>query len=654
MFKFKSLICIFAILSCFYLTSSFFAEENSKSQSPPLIPRQLLFGNPEKTSAKLSHDGKKLAYLAPNHNNVLNVWIRDLQYPGKDQQITSDEKQGIRLFWWQPDGSSILFLQDKDGDENTHLYQTRLSSLMTKDLTPIEGVKARVVNMDPRFPNEILIELNQTDPSLFDVYQLNLTTGELKLDTKNPGGALQWISDHNQKVRAYQSLTEDGSILIRIRKEVTEPWEDFLKMIPMESVEVQGFSADNQSLYVLTSADSNTSRLIQMDIKTGKQTLIVQDPDYDLSEVILHPTTHHLEAVGLDREKYEWIVLDPELLVDFNELSRRLKGSFSLTSRDLANENWVVVSYSDQRPSHFYLYHRQSKSLDFLFSTQPKLEQYQLSEMKPIHFKARDGLVLHGYLTLPVGLEPRNLPAVLLVHGGPWARDTWGLQPTVQWLANRGYAVLQINYRGSTGYGKSFLNAANREWAGKMHDDLIDGRDWLIAQAVANPDKIAIAGGSYGGYATLVGLTFTPDIFCCGVDIVGPSNLITLLQSFPPYWKPMMVLMNQRLGNLDTEVEFLKSRSPLFKVDQIKKPLLIGHGANDPRVKQAESDQIVQAMRQRNLPVEYLLFADEGHGFARPMNRLKFYAAMEEFLTRYLGGRSEPASLEENWDALKN
>lgn len=648
----KSLLWILTIMSSLCL--SLLQAEGKPNSLPPLIPRKLLFGNPEKTSAKLSPDGTKLAYLAPDANNVLNVWVRDLQKGGTDKQVTNDHKRGIRQYMWQFNNAAILYIQDKDGDENWHLYQTNIATQATKDLTPFEGVKAEIVDGDPRFPNEILVQMNKRDSTLFDVYRLNLQTGQLDLDTENPGDVIGWLADHNLQVRASQSVTEDGSTLIRVRNQVTSPWRDWLRVAPTEIGEIEDFTADNQSLYVLTSLDANTSRLLKINIKTGERIVVAEDPNYDLSDIILHPTTYALEAIGVERDKYEWMPVDSQVRADFQFLSDRFQGSFMLASRDLANQNWIVISLSDVRPSHFYLYRRSTKSLEFLFSTQRALERYQLSPMQPIRFQARDGMILHGYLTLPYGIEPRNLPTVLLVHGGPWARDSWGLQPMVQWLANRGYAVLQINFRGSTGYGKAYLNAGNREWANKMHQDLLDGKEWMISKGYANPRKIAIMGGSYGGYATLVGLAFTPDAFCCGIDIVGPSNLITLLQTLPPYWKPMKTIMDIRLGKLETEEEFLKSRSPLFKVDQIKKPLLIAQGANDPRVKQAESDQIVNAMRQKHIPVEYLLFPDEGHGFARPENRLKFYAAAEAFLVNYLGGRSEPASAEENWETLKH
>lgn len=653
MMIFKYILCALVLIGALYMVVPLYTQASQTSRQGVLIPRQYLFGNPEKTAAKISPDGTKLAYLAPNENNVLNVWVRDLKKGGKDRQVTSDQKRGIREYIWQYDNAHILYIQDKDGDENNHLYQTDISTDETKDLTPFKGVKVELVDADPSFPDEMLIQMNQRDPTLFDVYRLNLQTGKLTPDTENPGGVVGWVADHQLQIRVSQAMTDDGSTLIRVRDTVSSPWRDFLTIDPLDMGAVLSFSPDNKSLYVMTNQDANTGRLLQMDLSDGKKTLIVEDPKYDLSSVKLNPTTHALEAVGVERERPEWIVLDPQLKGDFDFLQESFKGPFGLASRDLSNQTWVVASLSDQRPLHYYLYKRGSKELKFLFSTQPVLENYKLSPMEPVAYKARDGMELHGYLTLPYGIEPHNLPAVLLVHGGPWSRDSWGLNPLAQWLANRGYAVLQINYRGSTGYGKEYINAGDRQWASKMHDDLLDGKEWLVNKGIANPEKVAIFGGSYGGYATLVGLSFTPDAFCCGVDIVGPSNLITLLQTLPPYWSPMKATMYRRIGNLETEQDFLKSISPLYKADQIKKPLLIAQGANDPRVKQAESDQIVAAMRHNKLPVDYLLFTDEGHGFARPENRLKFYAAAEDFLARFLGGRREPPASQENWDSLK-
>ncbi|HEY9652654.1 MAG TPA: S9 family peptidase, partial [Coleofasciculaceae cyanobacterium] len=396
------------------------------------------------------------------------------------------------------------------------------------------------------------------------------------------------------------------------------------------------------TLYIIGSHDANAQRLIALDLATRTETVMAADEQYDVGGVVAHPTTRVIQAVSFYKDKLEWQILDSSIAEDFEVISQIREGEFGVSSRTLADDTWLVAYTTDDGPVYYYTYDRHSKTSTLLFSNQPKLEELQLASMQPISYQARDGLTIHGYLTTPVGIPAQNLPTVLLVHGGPWARDTWGYDSEAQWLANRGYAVLQVNFRGSTGYGKNFVNAANRQWAAAMHDDLIDAVNWLVNQGIADPQKVAIMGGSYGGYATLVGLTFTPEVFAAGVDIVGPSNLVTLMKSIPPYWAPLLANMYHRVGNLETEEEFLKSRSPLFFVDQIQKPLLIGQGANDPRVKQAESEQIVEAMKKAGKPVEYVLYTDEGHGFARPENRLHFYAIAEEFLTKYLGGRSEP------------
>ena len=327
--------------------------------------------------------------------------------------------------------------------------------------------------------------------------------------------------------------------------------------------------------------------------------------------------------------------------MDFDNIGGIHQGDFFIISRDNADTTWVVAFTVDNGPVPFYAYDRKSQKATFLFDNQPELNKYTLATIEPISFTSRDGLTIHGYLTLPQGEQKTDLPMVLNVHGGPWGRDAWGYRPDAQWFANRGYACLQVNFRGSTGYGKNFLNAGDREWGRNMHNDLVDAVQWAIDKGITDPKKVAIFGGSYGGYAALVGATFTPDLFCCAVDIVGPSNLNTLIRTIPPYWSTFRATFHKRVGNPDTEEEFLNSRSPLFRVDQIKIPILIGQGANDPRVKQAESEQIVEAMKSKGIDYEYMLFPDEGHGFAKPENRLKFYAAAEKFLAKYLGGRYE-------------
>jgi len=629
------------------------AEEAPQALPEGMIPRELLFGNPERAAPQLSPDGKLLAYLAPNKDGVLNVWVRTI---GKedDRVVTNDKRRGVRFYLWQWDSENVLYIQDKDGDENWNLYQTNLKNGRTRNLTPFDGIQAQLVAADPRFPDTLLIGLNLDKPETHDVYRLNLKTGALELDTKNPGKVAGWTADNNLVVRAAQIYTDDGGNEFQIRNDAKSPWRTFHKWSREEALGgIHAFTPDNKAVWIASSVGANTLRLLEMDVASAKSKVIAEDPSYDVGGPLVHPTTNKLQAVSFTRERSEWKVLDPSVRADFDTLRKVRDGDFSIVSRDLADKTWLVVYVLDSAPVSYYSYDRATKQATFLMTNRPKLEKFKLASMKPISFKSRDGLTLHGYLTLPVGKDPKNLPMVLDVHGGPWGRDAWGLNNEVQWLANRGYAVLQVNFRGSTGYGKAFLNAGDREWGAKMHDDLVDGKRWAVEQGIADPKKICLYGGSYGGYATLVGVAFTPDEFTCGVDIVGPSNIVTLLKSIPPYWEPIKALFRQRVGDEVKDEEFLKSRSPLFKADQIRVPLLVAQGANDPRVKQAESDQIVAAARKNGRDVLYIVFPDEGHGFARPENRLKFYAAAESFLAKYLGGTVQPPTAKEKWDDLK-
>ncbi|MEP0752323.1 S9 family peptidase [Trichocoleus sp. Lan] len=615
--------------------------ERSATQLPPLIPREILFGNPERTSPRLSPDGKYLAYIAPDEKNVLQVWLRTVGQED-DRQLTADKKRGIRIFFWTYNADQLMYMQDSDGDENFHLYAVNIHSNIVRDLTPFQGVKAQPVDLDPKFPDQVLVGMNLKDLQKFDVYRINLANGAVDLYAENPGNVVSWTVDAQFQVRAATAATPDGGSDLLFRETSQGDWETLRHWGPDDEGGAVSFSEDGKTLYISGSHDANASRLIALDVASREETVIAEDPQYDLGGIVIHPITRVIQAVSFYKEKQEWQVLDQSIAADFEAIAQIRPGEFGISSRDLADKNWLVAFLTDDGPVYYYAYNRDSKTSTLLFSNKPTLEGLSLASMQPISYQAQDGLTIHGYLTTPVGITAQNLPTVLLVHGGPWARDTWGYDPQAQWLANRGYAVLQVNFRGSTGYGKAFVNAGNREWAAKMHDDLIDAVNWLVQQGISDPQKIAIMGGSYGGYATLVGLTFTPDVFACGVDIVGPSNLITLMQSIPPYWEPLKANFYYRVGNLETEEEFLKSRSPLFFVDRITKPLLIAQGANDPRVKQAESEQIVEAMQKANKPVEYALYTDEGHGFARPENRLHFYAIAEEFLSKYLGGRCEP------------
>ncbi len=606
-----------------------------------LIPRTVLFGNPVKTSPRVSPDGTRMAYLAPVEN-VLNVWVGTV---GKRdyQPVTSDTVRGIRSYFWAEDNKHILYIQDVGGNENWRLYATNLETRETRDLTPFDDVQVQVVATDKHFPDELLIALNKENPQLHDVYHLALPGGELRLVAKNPGNVAAWYADADLTVRGALAMMPDAGRELLIRDDENAEWRSIVTWSPddAENSFPISFSRDGQSLYMVDARDANAGRLVKLELAAGAISIIAEDAQYDVSDVLVHPDTYEMQAVAFTRDRTDWIVLDEAISADFAAIGQMHRGDFSVISRDDADSTWLVAFTLDNGPVPFYAYDRATQQATYLFDNQPALNDYTLATIEPVSFTARDGLVVHGYLTLPPGQQARNLPLVLDVHGGPWARDAWGYAPEAQWFANRGYACLQVNYRGSTGYGKQFLNAGDREWAGKMHDDLIDGVNWAIERGIADAKRVAIYGGSYGGYAALVGATFTPDAFCCAVDIVGPSNLVTLIKTIPPYWAPLIGIFHRRVGNPDTEPEFLQSRSPLYKVDQIKIPMLIAQGANDPRVKQAEAEQVVAAMQSKGIDYEYMLFPDEGHGFARPENRLKFYAAAERFLAKHLGGRYE-------------
>jgi len=629
------------ILTAFVLATAVLAQNKPTT---PLIPRNVLFGNPERADPQISPDGTQLGYLAPV-DGVLNVWIRTL---GKsdDRAVTADKKRGIRNFTWQFDNQHVLYTQDVGGDENWRLYQTDIASRQTRDLTPFNKVRVDIVAYEWKKPDEILVQMNQRNPELFDVHRINLKTGKILLDTQNPGDVQSWQADNDLQVRAAQVQMPDGGTIVRVRDSGNAPWRELIKWGPDETFgSTNGFTPDNNALWVTTSLDVNAARLLEIDVATGKQKVIVEDPQFDVNGTINNPKTNALEAVSFIKQRTEYSFLDPSVKDDFAELSKVRPGDIDGLSQSLDDSKWIVTYVADNAPVYWYLYDRPSKKATLLFSNRPQLEKYTLSAMKPIEFAARDGMTLYGYLTTPAGMDAKNLPMVLFVHGGPWGRDQWGYDSYAQWLSNRGYAVLQINFRGSTGYGKKYVNAGDRQWAGSMHTDLLDGKDWAVKQGVADAKKVCIMGGSYGGYATLAGVAFSPDAFACGVDIVGPSNLNTLLKTIPPYWSTILATFHKRMG--DSE-DILKAQSPLFKADQIKVPLLIGQGANDPRVNKAESDQIVAAMRKNNKPVEYYVFPDEGHGFARPTNNMAFNAAAEEFLAKYLGGRYEPPNQDEN------
>jgi dipeptidyl aminopeptidase/acylaminoacyl peptidase len=612
-----------------------------------LIPRDALFGSAQSDQARISPDGTMLSYLAPHHGK-LSVWVRP-RGGGDARMIAHDPARPIPWHAWQGDGRHVLYLQDSGGNENYHLFRVGLDGAAPTDLTPGERVRCLPLAIDHRHPDQALVTINERNPALFDVARVDFRTGTRALVAENPGDVIKWLADHDQVVRGALAQNADGESIVRVRDDGTLAWRELDHIAAQDSIpQLVAFSSDNRSLYVTSAKDANAARLVRYDLEDGSVHALLDDGAYDVHSHYVDPASQALVAASVLRDRVEWNVLTPEFGPTFAALARVESGDFEIVDATADGEVLVVRYTPDAGPAHFYLFDRPSGEATHLFADRPALLAYRLAPMQPIRVTARDGLGLHGYLTLPVDLEPKNLPTVLVVHGGPWYRDRWGFDPWIQWLANRGYAVLQVNFRGSTGYGKAFVNAGNREWAGAMRTDLLDTRDWAIARGIADPSRIGIFGGSYGGYAVLTALAFTPDAFACGVDLVGPSNLNTLLASVPPYWKPVITVFHRRMGE---DPAFLDAQSPLFKADRIAAPLLIAQGANDPRVKRAESDQIVAAMRGNGIPVTYILFENEGHGFTNPQNNKIFMALAETFLAEHLGGRLEPLHADEAYEA---
>ena len=615
--------------------------------SVPLIPRALFFGNPDKTSVRISPDGAHLAYLAPV-DGVLNIWVANLNDLASARAITQDKKRGIRRYFWAFSNRHIVYLQDKGGDENWRVYSVDIESGAERSLTPFDGVKAQIEAVSHRWPNTILVGLNRRDAKAHDLFKLDISTGQLEEVQRNDSGYTEFVVDESYAVKLAVRLTADGGS--EFLKKAGRSFEPFIKISAEDAMTTapRGFDASGNTLYLADSRDRNTAALAAIDMTTGQRQILATDDRADVGRVLLHPTERTVQAIEFTYERQTWQFFDDAVKADFAGLAGLTRGDPLIVSRTLDDTRWIVAFDRDDGPVRYYRYDRASQKAEFLFSNRAALEPLSLTRMYPAIIKSRDGLDLVSYYSLPSwqdqnGKPPQALPMVLFVHGGPWGRDQWGYHSYHQWLSNRGYAVMSVNFRGSRGFGKTFLNAGNLEWSGKMHDDLLDAVTWAVDQGIADRDKIAIMGGSYGGYATLVGMTFTPKRFACGVDIVGPSNLVTLLSTIPPYWAPLVEMFKVRVGDLSTDEgrARLERQSPLSRVGAIERPLLIGQGANDPRVKQSESHQIVEAMQAKNIPVTYVLFPDEGHGFARPENRSAFNAVAEVFLHGCLGGRYE-------------
>lgn len=614
-----------------------------------LIPRKTIFGNPERANPLVSPGGDAIAFLAPV-NGVMNVWVAPKDSIKAAKPVTAEKSRPVRWFRWSPAGGHILYQQDRAGDENFQIFSVDLATGETRNLTPRNGVRAILIAASYRRPDDLLIGLNDRDPKWHDVWRVGLTTGKAALVERNMGIA-DYVADGDLELRlAIKSTPGGGS---QILKRSGAEWRPFVSVPPDDNLTSYPIAVtDTGNVTMIDSRARDKAVLSLVDLATGRQTAIGENAKADVVYTILDPVTSAPLAFAAKFDRLAWTAVGPTLKRDLEVLARAIPGEWKPLSQSKDNRFWTLRIDNVAEPVKFSLYDRVTKKLSPLFVARPALQGAKLAPMHPVVIKSRDGLDLVSYLTLPRtadrdgdGRPETPVPLVLNVHGGPWDRSGFGYDPEHQWLADRGYAVLSVNFRGSTGFGKAFVNAADRQWAGKMHDDLIDAVDWAVKSRIAPADKIAIYGGSYGGYAALVGMTFTPKTFACGVSIVGPSNLNTLLASIPPYWESLLDTFKRRVGDPTTPEgrKLLTERSPLFRADKIERPLLIAQGANDPRVKQAESDQIVQAAKAKNIPVTYLLFADEGHGFARPENRMAFYAVAESFLANCLGGKVQPA-----------
>ena len=643
------------LASIFVVTFAFSAA--CAAQDVPLIPRKVIDSPSEHDYLTISPDGKTIAYTAPSDKGVANVWVEDLATHQK-RMVTKATQRGIGDYRWAYDNVHLLYQSDENGNEDFHLYSVDLKGGAIRDLTPFQGIRAEQTLLAPSHPDQVLVGMNLRDPKLFDIYRINLQTGATVMDAQNPGDVIGWTADQNLEVRAATAFNDNLQTVVRVRDNAKAPWREILN-IPFEEAPFLGqvnggniivsFSSDGKKLVVGSSKGSVANRLVELDVATGKELrVLASDPQADLWQIfatkfilIQDPQDQHVEAAAFDYLRPEWRTVDPAYSQDVAYLSKLQPGAFLVSSQDLSGNKWAVWYFTDAGPASFYLYDRSVHKATVLFKDHPQLEQYKLAEMRPITIPARDGFKLVSYLTVPPGKEAKSLPLILSVHGGPWARDEWGFDPVGQLLANRGYAVLQVNYRASI-INVPYMNAANGKIGTLTDDDLTDAVNWAVQQGIADPKRLAIAGGSFGGYSVLRALTLHPDLYACGVDVVGPADLATLMNSIPDYWKPVKKRWLRRIGDVTTDQALNEKLSPLYHAANIRVPLLIGHGQFDPRVKLSQSEKIVETIRKNGGKVTFVVYSDEGHGFQRPENNLDFDGRTEEFLHGCLGGRFEP------------
>jgi len=630
------------------------------AQQPALIDREVFFGNPEYAGAQISPDGKFISFIKP-YNGTMNIWVKETKAPfASAKPLTNDTARPVRGYFWSRDSKYVLFVQDKGGDENFNVYAVNPADKpaagaevpAARNLTDAKGIRAMIYAVPKSDPDALYVGINERDKAWHDLYKIKISTGERTLVSENKDRYQAVYFDNADKLRLAVRSAQNGDTEI-LRVNADGSTAKIYSCDVFETCSPLQFNKDNKRVYIQTNkGDSDLVELDLLDVETGKTEKVESDPlnKVDLNNVNFSDVSNEIIATSYedDRNRIYW--KNKDFQKDYETIKKRLGDreiSFNSATKD--ESKFIVATYSDVDPGTVWLYDRKTKNLSTLYQVREKLDRAALSPMKSVTYKSSDGLDIQAYLTLPKGLEPKNLPVVIFPHGGPWGRDSWGYDTFAQFLANRGYAVLQPNFRASTGYGKKFLNAGNNEWGQKMQDDLTWGVKYLIGQGIADPKRVGIMGGSYGGYATLAGVAFTPDVYSAAVAIVAPSNLKTLLESVPPYWESIRTIFYKRMGDPNTPegLAQMKRQSPLFSADKIKTPLMIVQGANDPRVNKREADQIVVALRDRNYPVEYLVAPDEGHGFARPVNNSAMVMAAEKFLAEHLGGRYQESATPE-------
>ena len=633
------------IFSLIILTFSLFScvNENAKQKTNEMviakqIPLENFFKNPEKSSYQISPDGSFYSFMAP-YKNRMNIFIQKIG-DSSATQLTFEEARDIAGYFW-PNNEQIVFLKDEGGDENFHLFGVNIDGSNPIGFTDFEGVRAQIIDDLPDQKDFVVIGLNKRNKQVFDPYRLNLKTGEISMLAENPGNIQGWMFDHDGKLRIATAIVDGVNQSILYRENEEDEFKTIITTNFKEGFNPQFFTFDNKNIIGSSNLGRDKYAIVEFDPITAKEVKVLYaNDDYDVNGVGYSRKRKVITAAYFESWKSERHYFDSTSKATFEKIQKQLAGyEIGITGVNKDENILILRTYSDKSLGAYYIYNSEDDKMEKIVDVSPWIDENEMSNQLPIAYQSRDGLKINGYLTLPKGYNmenAKNLPVVINPHGGPWARDSWGFNPEIQFLANRGYAVLQMNFRGSTGYGRKFFEASFKKWGREMQDDITDGTQWLIDKGIADSTRIAIYGGSYGGYATLMGLVKEPKMYAAGVDYVGVSNMFTFMKTIPPYWEPMLEMMYEMVGDVEKDSAMLREVSPVFHVDKIKAPLFIAQGANDPRVNVDESDQMVKAMKEKGIDVEYLVKKDEGHGFRNEENRFEFYRAMEKFLNLQL------------------